>query len=99
MSATGSLTEREVAFDHGRAYDQLFNVLFFDEFLSDDESEYIDVNGVSVNANGEIQTVLDYMYTDLSRLIKIRNEIKDLIDFFEFDLGAKKYTYLKENEK
>jgi hypothetical protein len=44
----------KVAFNHGRAYDQLVNVLFFDEFLSDDESEYIDVNGVSVNANGEI---------------------------------------------
>ena len=83
------------AFDHGRAYDQLFNVLFFDELLSDNDSLYIDVNAVSMNKDGNPETVLDYMYkqyADPTNPKKTRDEIKRLIDMFEQYLGAKRYA-------
>lgn len=86
------------AFDHGKAYDQLFNVLFFDELLSDDDSLYIDVNAVSMNKAGNPETVLDYMYkqyADMTNTKQIRDEIKSLIETFEIYLGGKKYVNLR----
>lgn len=87
----------KAAFDHGRAYDQLFNVLFFDELLSDDESQWVDINGISLNEDGQPETVLDYMYKVKLNYTKgsaKRDEIKSLIDFFELDLGGKRFTEL-----
>lgn len=86
------------AFDHGRAYDQLFNVLFFDELLSENDSLYVDVNAVSMNKDGNPETVLDYMYgryNDMTHSKMKRDEIKSLIEFFELDLGAKRYVNLR----
>ncbi len=90
------------SFDYGRAYDQLFNVLFFDELLSEDDSLYVDVNAVSMGPNGEPETVLDYMYrqyNDKGNPENTRNEIKSLIETFEDYLGAKRYSSLNSSEK
>lgn len=89
------------SFDHGRAYDQLFNVLFFDELLSDNDSLYIDINAISKDKAGNPETVLDYMYiqqADMTNPQKTRDEIKSLIETFEQFLGGKRYAQLKEDE-
>ncbi|WP_298554583.1 hypothetical protein [uncultured Algibacter sp.] len=91
-----------VSFDHGNAYNQLFNVLYLDEFLTEDEN-YIDVNGISyTGANGTPITVLDYMYKrvgdpNINKTLKA--EITDLMKTFEIELGAKRYYELTEEEK
>jgi hypothetical protein len=86
-----------VSLENGRAYDQLFNVLFFDELLTEDESEYVDVNAISYH-RGEPETVLDFMYreyNDITNSDGKRNEIKSLIDTFEEEpLFAKRYAEL-----
>ncbi len=90
------------SFDHGRAYDQLFNVLFFDELLSEDESLYVDVNAISEGPDGNPETVLDYMYrrySDPTHSKQKRDEIKSLIETFEDYLGAKRYANLDNSKK
>lgn len=91
------------SFEQGAAYDQLFNTLYLDEFLPEDESEpNIDLNAISYTGkNGTPETVLDYMFRKLNSPITsegIKREIKDLIDSFE-SLNAKRYSDLSEEEK
>lgn len=90
------------SFDHGRAYDQLFNVLFFEELLTDDESLWVDINAISLNENGKPETVLDYMYiqiADMTNTEQVRNEIKSLIETFEQYLGGKRFVDLPKAEQ
>ena len=88
-----------MAFKNGRAYDQLFNVLYFDEFLVD-ENLFVDVNAFSYTggqSGKEPETVLDFMYkqySDSNNPQGYLREVKELIDFFERDLGAKRYAQL-----
>jgi len=94
-----------VSFEHGNAYDQLFNVLFFDWLLVDDDSLYIDVNVYSFTGPPDGKTpesLLDYMYRESknrSNSRQMNNEIKELIEFFEGDLGAKRYTDFTAEQK
>ncbi len=93
-----------VSFEHGRAYDQLFNVLFFDWLLLDDDSHYIDVNVYSFTGppdGNSPESLLDYMYRELnSTNIPIRkSEIEELIGIFEFNLGAKRYRDFTPEQK
>lgn len=92
-----------VSFEHGSAYDQLFNILYLGEFLPEDESQtYIDLNAISYTGEfGAPETVLDYMYrtmihpnTDEDK----KGEIQDLIDSFE-SLNGKRYSELSEKER
>jgi len=94
-----------VAFEHSTAYDQLFNVLFFDWILVDDDSLYTDVNVYSFTGPPDgtsPESLLDYMYRaseDLSYAKGRRDEIKELIEFFEGDLGAKRYRDFTPEQK
>lgn len=102
MKCSSGKNYMKESFDHGRAYDQLFNVLFFDELLTDDESLFVDVNAISDGPDGNPETVLDYMYrqmADLTNTKQVRDEIESLIEFFELDLGAKRYSKLTSEEK
>jgi len=94
-----------VSFEHGRSYDQLFNLLFFDWLLVDDDSHYIDVNVYSFTGPPDgtsPESLLDYMYRESknrSNSRQMNNEIKELIEFFEGDLGAKRYTDFTAEQK
>jgi len=94
-----------VSFEHGNAYDQLFNVLFFDWLLVEGDSLYIDVNAYSFTGppDGKSpESVLDYMYRDTKNKRNTRqtiNEIKELIEVFEFNLGAKRYRDFTPEQK
>jgi len=93
-----------VSFEHGRSYDQLFNVLFFDWLLVDDDSLYIDVNVYSFTGppNGNSpESLMDYLYRvfELTTIPKRKREIKELIEFFEGDLGAKRYRDFTPEQK
>ena len=91
------------SFRHG-AYDQLFNVFLFDYLLLDDESLYVDVNGISHTGGKtgtEPETVLDYMYREWKSPEideTTRKEIKRLIRMFGY-LGGKRYSELSAQEK
>ena len=93
------------AFEQGNSYNQLFNVLFYDMLLVDDESLFVDVNAISYSGppDGKTpETVLDYMYReseDSSNSKPKRFEIKELIVFFEGDLGARRYVDLPNEDK
>lgn len=86
-----------VSFELGRAYDQLFNVLFFDWLLTEDESLWIDVNAISFSGpptGKDPETVLDFMDRQLnSRVVdkKKKGEIRSLVETFEEYLGAKRF--------
>ncbi|WP_353536988.1 hypothetical protein [Colwellia sp. KU-HH00111] len=103
---TGYMVE---SFRHG-AYDQLFNVFMFDYLLLDDESLFVDINAISYTAGkentqsgpGKPELTLDYMDRESinpANADRMRKEIKDLIEFFEGDLGGKRYHELTEQEK
>jgi hypothetical protein len=63
------------SFKHGGslgAFDQLFNVLFFDDFLLDDDSLHVNVNVITYSGpptGSEPETVLDFMYRESKALI------------------------------
>ena len=86
-----------VSFEHGRAYDQLFNVLIFDWLLTEDESLWVDVNAISFSGpptGKDPETVLNFMYRELDRPTldeEKTSEIKSLIETFEQYLGAKRF--------
>jgi len=94
-----------VSFEHSRAYDELLNVLFFDTLLLDDDSLYIDVNAYSFTGPpGGVspESLLDYMYwssMDGRQSRQTISEIKELIEFFEGDLGAKRYRDFTPEQK
>jgi len=94
-----------VSFEHGNAYDQLFNVLFFDWLLVDDDSLYIDVNAYSFTGPPDGKTpesLMDYMYRESKNRSNSRqtnNEIKELIEVMEFNLGAKRYRDFTPQQK
>mgnify|MGYP000390591953 CR=1 FL=1 len=93
-----------VSFEHG-AYDQLFNVLFYDWLLVDDDSLYIDVNAYSFTGPPDgtsPESLLDYMYRATQNLSYAKLtviEIKELIEVFEFNLGAKRYRDFTPEQK
>lgn len=92
------------SFKHG-AYDELFNIFFYEELLVEDEDLYVDINAISYTGSvteNEPETVLDYMYREVkreSRSKKSRGEIQDLIDFFVSDLGGKRFAELTDEEQ
>jgi len=93
-----------VSFEHGRSYDQLFNLLFFDWLLVDDDSHYIDVNVYSFTGPPDgtsPESLLDYMYRELelTNIAKRRREIKELIEVMEFNLEAKRYRDFTPQQK
>lgn len=91
-----------VSFENGRAYDQLFNVLFFDLLVPEDESVHIDVNAISYHL-GKPETVLDFMYREYNDPTNSdfkKREVLSLIETFEQEpFYAKKYAMLKDDEK
>ncbi len=93
-----------VSFEHG-AYDQLFNVLFFDWLLLDDDSQYIDVNAYSFTGPPDgtsPESLLDYMYRATQNLSYAKLtviEIQELIEVMEFNLGAKRYRDFTPEQK
>ena len=91
-----------VSFQHGNAYNQLFNTLFFDELVTDDTEKYIDVNAISFTGpGGKPETVLDYMYREITKghSKEYIEEVKSLINTFENDLGGKRYADLSPADK
>ncbi|MGB3725702.1 MAG: hypothetical protein WA981_08045 [Glaciecola sp.] len=92
------------SFSHG-AYDELFNILFYEKLLVEDEALYVDINAISYTrppTGNEPETVLDYMYRRLEAKIlpqRQKKEIQDLIDFFVSDLNGKRYIELTDAEK
>lgn len=92
-----------VSFQHGKSYSHLFNTLFFDELVTDDTDQYIDVNAISYSGpKGTPETVLDYMYREIKDKTNSKEyikEVKDLIYIFENDLGGKRYADLSPAEK
>mgnify|MGYP000165054315 CR=1 FL=1 len=94
-----------VSFEHGRAYDQLFNVLFFDWLLSEDESQWVDINAVSFSGKPTgrgPETLLDFMDRVLEKETqdngKVR-EMKSLIETFETYLGGKRFKDLSLSDQ
>jgi hypothetical protein len=92
-----------VSFENGRAYDQLFNMLFFDLLVPKDESVHIDVNAISYH-RGKPETVLDFMYREYNDPTNSdfkKREVLSLIETFEMEpFFAKKHVeLLNENEK
>jgi hypothetical protein len=91
------------SFQSGTAYNMLFNTLFFDELVTDDTEEYIDVNAISYTGkNSSPETVLDYMHREVKENAHMKEYIKEvqsLINTFEIDLGGKRYAELPESEK
>jgi hypothetical protein len=92
-----------VSFEYGRAYDELFNMLFFDLLVPKDESVHIDVNAISYHL-GKPETVLDFMYreyNDPTNSEGKKAEVGSLIETFEMEpFYAKKHVeLLNENEK
>lgn len=73
------------SFRHG-AYDELFNIFFYEELLVEDEDLYVDINAISYTAGvteNEPETVLDYMCREIkdpSLPEKLRGEIQYLIE-------------------
>lgn len=92
------------SFRHG-AFNQLFNIFFYEELLVEDEDLYVDINAISYTGGvteTEPETVLDYMYREVkreSRSKKSRREIQYLIDFFVSDLGGKRFAELTDEEQ
>ena len=86
-----------VSFEHGRAYNQLFNYFLFDELLQEEGQQQIDVNAISFTGpptGKEPETVLDFMvkeYHDESNSQFKRNEIKELINTFEEYMNGKRF--------
>jgi hypothetical protein len=92
-----------VSFEYGRAYDELFNMLFFDLLVPEDESIHIDVNAISYH-RGKPETVLDFMYREYNDLTISKGkkaEVGSLIETFEMEpFYAKKHAkLLNKNEK
>ncbi|MEQ3653052.1 MAG: hypothetical protein ABNH21_16515 [Glaciecola sp.] len=99
------------SFRHG-AYDELFNILFYEKLLVEDEDLYVDINAISYTGgqhptdrnkhNQEPETVLDYMYREVNREArgeKARGEIQYLIEMFEEYFNGKRYSELTDAEK
>ncbi|MGB3726971.1 MAG: hypothetical protein WA981_14540 [Glaciecola sp.] len=92
------------SFRHG-AYDELFNVLFFEKLLVEDESLYVDINAISFTGpptGKEPETTLDYMYREVKRKgrsQKSRGEIQYLIEMFEEYFNGKRFSELTDAEK
>lgn len=92
------------SFKHG-AYDELFNIFFYEELLVEDEDLYVDINAISYTGGvteNEPETTLDYMYRRVQDKIlteQAQGEIQDLIDFFVSDLGGKRFSELTDEEQ
>jgi hypothetical protein len=92
------------SFRHG-AFNQLFNIFFYEELLVEDEDLYVDINAISYTGGvteTEPETVLDYMDRRVKAEIvptKQKKEIQYLIDFFVSDLGGKRFAELTEEEQ
>jgi hypothetical protein len=92
------------SFRHG-AYDELFNIFFYEELLVEDEGLYVDINAISYTGGvteNEPETVLDYMYREVkreSRSKKSRREIQRLIEMFEEYFNGKRFGELTDEEQ
>ena len=92
------------SFRHG-AYDELFNIFFYEELLIEDEDLYVDINAISYTGGvteTEPETVLDYMYREVkreSRSKKSRGEIQRLIEMFEEYFDGKRFAELTDEEQ
>lgn len=98
----GNMNYMMVSFEHGNAYDWLFNKFFVKELVIDREN-FIDINAISYTCpNGTPETVLDYMirrFKDPATDSDTRLDIERLIRIFTKSLGAKKYNEISEAEK
>ncbi|MGB3726972.1 MAG: hypothetical protein WA981_14545 [Glaciecola sp.] len=89
---------------HG-AYDELFNILFYEKLLVEDEDLYVDINAISYTGpptGNKPETVLDYMYREVANPIlpkKAKGEIQYLIEMFEEYFNGKRYSELTDAEK
>lgn len=96
-----------VALEDASSYDELFNVLFYDQLLTEDDSVFVDVNIISYSGpptRREPESVLDFMQRSISDKAYDDSKLKDfeeLIDFFKEALEAKnaKEILIEERNK
>ena len=92
------------SFKHG-AFNQLFNIFFYEELLVEDEDLYVDINAISYTGGvteKEPETVLDYMYREIedpSLPEKAQGEIQYLIEMFEEYFDGKRFAELSKEEQ